>query len=85
MHVLLIVIGLLLALFGGGCVLIVGFFFIQDPASIISDLESTGYLFAMLGVLPLAAGLMLFRFGLKIDREKRARAAEKFRNSQEGP
>jgi hypothetical protein len=85
MHVLLIVIGLLLAVFGGGCVLIVAFFFVQDPGALVRDLDSTGYLFAVLGVLPLAAGLILFRYGMKIDREKRARAAEEFRNSQKGP
>jgi hypothetical protein len=70
MHVLLIVIGLLLMLFGGGCVLIVGGFAVSDPGSIGRDpsMLVTGGLF---GLLPLAIGWLLFRAGLRIDNRKR--------------
>lgn len=74
MHVLLIVIGLILAVFGGGCVLIVGGLVISDPQSMTSDPMSIVGLGGGLGVLPLAAGLLLFRWGLRIDREKRKAA-----------
>jgi hypothetical protein len=71
MHVLLIVIGLILAVFGGGCVLIVGGLIISDPQSMTSDPMSILGLGGGLGALPLVIGLLLFRWGLKIDREKR--------------
>lgn len=84
MHVLLIIIGLLLALFGGGCVAFTAVLAIADMRSFISSFWETMPIVSMFGLLPLAAGLILFRFGLKIDRKKRARAAEEFRNSQKG-
>lgn len=71
MHVLLIVIGLILAAFGGGCVLIVGGLVISDPQSMTSDPMSVVGLGGGLGVLPLVIGLLLFRWGLRIDGEKR--------------
>lgn len=70
MHVLLIVIGLILAVFGGGCVLIVGGLVVSDPQSVVNDPMSIVGLGGGLGVLPLAAGLLLFRWGLRIDRER---------------
>jgi integral membrane sensor domain MASE1 len=85
MHVLLIVIGLLLALFGGGCVAFVAVLAIADTRSFISSLWETMPLVSMFGLLPLAAGLVLFRFGMKIDRDKRKKVADDFRNIQKGP
>lgn len=71
MHVLLIVVGLILAVFGGGCTLIVGGLVISDPQSMSSDPFSVLGLGGGLGVLPLVIGILLFRWGLRIDREKR--------------
>jgi TRAP-type C4-dicarboxylate transport system permease small subunit len=74
MHVLLIIFGLLLIVFGGGCTLIVGGVTISDPSSATSDLATILPLWLVLGLLPLAAGIWLFRAGLRIDREKRQSA-----------
>ena len=71
MHVLLIVIGLLLAICGGSCVLIVGGLALSDPQSLMSDPLSILALGGGIGVLPLVIGLLLFRWGLRIDRAKR--------------
>lgn len=71
MHVILIVIGLILMLFGGGCTLIVGGLVISDPQSMLNDPLSVLGLGGGLGVLPLVIGLLLFRTGMRIDREKR--------------
>ena len=71
MHVILIVIGFMLMLCGGGCVLIVGRLALSDPQSLMSDPLSILALGGGIGVLPLVIGLLLFRWGLRIDREKR--------------
>ena len=71
MHVILIVIGLLLAVCGGSCVLIVGGLALSDPKSLMSDPLSILALGGGIGVLPLVIGLLLLRWGLRIDREKR--------------
>ena len=63
MPILLMILGLLLILFGGGCTLI---FFGMGPDS------SFLWLWLGLGVLPLAGGLLLVRYGLKLRRERRA-------------
>ena len=70
MHVLLIVVGLLLLLFGGGCTLIIGGFTIADPGTLTTDPSLLGMLLIM-GILPLGLGWWLFRWGLRIDRERR--------------
>ncbi len=71
MHVLLIVIGLLLAVFGGGCVLIMGVLVAGDLRSALNDLPTLFGFGGLLGLLPLAVGILLIRAGLRIDREKR--------------
>ncbi len=76
MHVLYIVIGLLLMLFGGGCTVIVGGIFISDPNSILNDIASIFPLYLLVGLAPLAGGFFLFRHGLRIDRQKRQAARE---------
>lgn len=70
MHVLLIVFGLLFLVFGGGCTLIIAGFALSDPKSIFSDPSVLG-VFVFMGLLPTGIGWLLFRWGLKIDREKR--------------
>lgn len=72
MHVLLIVLGLLLVLFGGGCTLIIGGFAIADFRNTVNDLGTVLPMFVAMGLAPLAAGIFLMRAGMKRDREKRA-------------
>jgi hypothetical protein len=71
MHVILIIIGLILVVFGGGCTLIVGGLVLADPGSLINDPMEVLSLGGGMGLLPLAIGIALFRWGLRIDREKR--------------
>lgn len=75
MHILAIVFGLLLIMFGGGCTLIFLFGGITDPRSMFSDMGLFLTLWIPLGLLPLAGGIPLFRWGLKADRAKRQAAA----------
>ena len=74
MPVLLIVFGLLLMLFGGGCTLIVGGLFISDPSGGLDDLVSILPMWFGIGVAPLAGGFLMFRAGLSKDRERRKAA-----------
>lgn len=84
MHILLIVIGLLLLLFGGGCTLIIAGFAIADWRATLGDLTGVAGVLGGMGLLPLAAGWYLFRLGVKIDRGKRKTAAEDFHTSRKG-
>ena len=63
MPILLMILGLLLILFGGGCTVI---FFGMGP-----DSEFL-LLWLGLGVLPLVGGFLLVRYGLKLRRERQA-------------
>jgi hypothetical protein len=63
MPILLMILGLLLILFGGGCTLI---FFGMGP-----DSEFL-LLWLGLGAAPLVGGLLLVRYGLRLRRERRA-------------
>jgi len=63
MPILLMILGLLLILFGGGCTLI---FFGMGP-----DSEFL-WLWLGLGALPLAGGFFLVRYGLRLRRARRA-------------
>ena len=74
MHVLLMVIGLLLLLFGGGCTVIFVIGGAMDLKSMLSDIPLLLSLWVALGLLPLAAGWLLFRKGLKMERAKRKAA-----------
>jgi hypothetical protein len=71
MYILAIVVGLLLVLFGGGCTLIMGGLVISDPGSLTNDLGMVLSIVLPLGVLPLAVGILLIRWGVKKDRERR--------------
>jgi hypothetical protein len=72
MGVLLLILGLLLILFGGGCTLILGGIWLSDPSSITSsDVADVLPIWLFLGLLPLAGGVLMFRVGLKLDRERR--------------
>ena len=63
MPILLIIIGLLLILFGGGCTIV---FIAVD-----GDIEFL-WLWLTLGVAPLVGGFFLIRHGLRLSRERRA-------------
>lgn len=71
MHVLLIIIGLLLLVFGGGCTLIFVYSAISDFHAMMADVPLLLTLWVPLGLLPLVGGWLLFRLGVKIDRQKR--------------
>ena len=71
MHILAIVFGLLLLVFGGGCTLVVVGSLLSDPGSMLSDLPLLLSIVVPLGILPAIGGWFLFRWGLKIDRQKR--------------
>ncbi len=62
MPILLMIIGLLLILFGGGCTVI--FFGVGPDSEFL-------LLWLALGLAPLVGGILLFRHGLRRDRERR--------------
>jgi hypothetical protein len=70
-HVILVVFGALLLLFGGGCVLIMVGVAASDPRGFFGDLALTLSLLVPLGLLPLAAGYFLVRGGLRMRNRKR--------------
>ena len=74
MHILLIVFGLLLILFGGGCTVVLGGMMVTDPGSFSSDFALMLSIWLPMGLAPLALGIWLFRVGLRKDREKRQAA-----------
>ncbi|MCB1380407.1 MAG: hypothetical protein KDK89_18870 [Alphaproteobacteria bacterium] len=71
MQVIAIILGLLLLIFGGGCTLIFLFGLVSDTRSMLSDVPLLLTLWIPLGLLPLGLGWLLFRYGLRKDREKR--------------
>jgi hypothetical protein len=82
MHVILIVIGLLLMLFGGGCAVSVLAIGMVDPRSMINDFWNFLLFGGVLGVLPMLVGFLLFRKGLRIDKERRKAAKEMFNSTK---
>jgi membrane protein implicated in regulation of membrane protease activity len=70
-HVLLIILGLLLLLFGGGCTLIFLIGGLMDLKSMLADIPLLLTLWVPLGLLPLVLGWYLLRAGLRKEREKR--------------
>lgn len=77
MHVVAIIIGLLLLVFGGGCtLLIVGSGLISDPAALIADIPLLASILVPFGILPAIGGWFLFRWGLKVDRARRKAQAD---------
>mgnify|MGYP000926065344 CR=1 FL=1 len=75
MHVLLIVFGLLLLLFGGGCTLITLGYLFGGSANIVQELMDGWWILVFFCFMPLVVGWLLFRQGLRIDRERRKAAA----------
>jgi len=69
--ILAIIFGILLILFGGGCTLIMGGIAVYDVSSIWNDLPDMLSIMLPLGILPLVIGILLVRWGLKTDRERR--------------
>ncbi len=63
MKYLLMILGVLLLLFGGGCTLIVGAIAIDDPSALWNDAGTILGIWLPLGLLPLAIGVLLFRWG----------------------
>lgn len=72
MWVVLLIFALLLILFGGGCTLIIGGIGVADPSSILNDMATMMSIWLPLGLLPLVGGIFLFRFALKLKRQKEA-------------
>jgi membrane protein implicated in regulation of membrane protease activity len=70
MHIIVIMFGLLLALFGGGCTLIWGGAIVFSPNA-ARDLNNYGAALFFAGLLPLAAGVLMIKWGVRRDREKR--------------
>lgn len=75
MHIILFIIGGLLALFGGGCLLMVGAFLINDPKFFAHDVGLATGIVLVLGVLPIVVGILLIRWGRRLDQRKRAETA----------
>ena len=63
MSVFLMIMGLLLVLFGGGCTVI--FFGVGPDSEFL-------WLWLALGVAPLVGGFLLVRYGLRLRRERQA-------------
>lgn len=72
MWIILLVFALLLILFGGGCTLILGGIGVTDPSSLFNDMSTVLGIWLPLGLLPLAAGIFLFRLALKLKRKREA-------------
>jgi hypothetical protein len=62
------ILGALLLLLGGGCTLLLGALFVDDPRSMISDMAIILSYWIPLGLLPLIGGYIMFRHGLKLYR-----------------
>lgn len=75
MAILAVIFGLLLLLFGGGCTLIFVAGGIMDPKSMFADIPLVLTMWLPLGLLPLVLGWLLFRYGVRKDRERRAAQA----------
>jgi hypothetical protein len=67
MPIFLMILGLLLILFGGGCTTI--FFGVGPDAEFL-------WLWLGLGVAPLVGGLLLVRYGLRLRRDRRAQLTD---------
>jgi hypothetical protein len=78
MHILVMIAGLLLLLFGGGCTLFVVGLGLIDFRNFINDLPNVLPILVPFGILPLVVGWLMFRWGLSRDRAKRKAAAAPF-------
>jgi len=70
-HIVLIIFGVLLLLFGGGCTLIVLGEVSYDPSHFLSNFLDMMPFWIPLGLLPLIVGWLLVRWGVKWGRSKR--------------
>jgi hypothetical protein len=77
MPIVLIIFGVLLLLFGGGCTLIMLGVMIDDPSHIWSNLQDVAPFWIPLGLLPLVIGGLLVRGGLKWRRAKQAQPVDR--------
>ena len=85
MPFILIILGLLLMLFGGGCTIV--FAFVGIPFSISEGAGAWNEfipLWLLGGVAPLIGGFFLFRHGQKIDRERRQRGMAPTKPPEQG-
>jgi hypothetical protein len=73
MHIIAILFGLLLLLFGGGCTLIFLITTLGDPQGMFSDMALLLQLWIPLGLVPLVGGWFLFQYGMRRGREKSAK------------
>jgi len=71
MPIVLIIFGVLLLLFGGGCTVIMVGILVEDPEHAWSTLQEVIPFWIPLGLLPLIIGGLLFRWGVKSRRAKR--------------
>ena len=71
MPIVLIIFGVLLLLFGGGCTVIMVGILVEDPEHSWSTLQEVIPFWIPLGLLPLIIGGLLFRWGVKSRRAKR--------------
>lgn len=71
MPIVLIIFGVLLLLFGGGCTVIVVGILVEDPERAWSTFQEFIPLWIPLGLLPLIIGGLLLRWGVKSRRAKR--------------
>jgi hypothetical protein len=74
MHVLLIVVGLLLLMFGGGCTLISVGYLLGGTNDIMRELRDGWWILVFFGLVPLGVGIWMVRAGMRIDRQKRKAA-----------
>ena len=81
MHIIVMIAGLLLLLFGGGCTLFVVGLGVFDFRNFINDLPNVLPILLPFGILPLVVGWLMFRWGLNRDRAKRKAAAAQFNTS----
>jgi hypothetical protein len=79
MGMLLIIFGILLALFGGGCTLILGGAMVGG-GNFTRDFQDMGIFLLVFGLFPLLVGVFLIRVGTRMNassREQRAHEGER--------
>jgi hypothetical protein len=74
LHVVVFILAGLLILFGGGCTLTFLALLIYDPSSFFSDTAMILSVWLFLGVVPLAAGIVLWRVAPGMNRKNTAPA-----------
>ena len=74
MPIVMMICGVLLALFGGGCTIasLIGMQIYEQAGNLLVLWLFVRWL--LLGLAPMVGGFLLFQYGSKIDREKRGKA-----------